>query len=258
MTASKPKISIVTINYNNANGLRDTIESVLAQSYEAIEHVVIDGASTDGSQAVLEEFRPRLGYALSEPDTGIYNAMNKGVRAASGDYLLFINSGDILIDADVIAKCVELGFDKELIIGDLLFINGEETKVWKPAHLLTFDLFCSMGIPHPTTFIQREVFDKVGLYDEHYKIVSDWKFFMLAVCKHDCTYKRIDIVVSGFMEGGISTLESNRPLMLEEREKAIAESFSAFLPDYEELWASRKQLRKLRYTIKIKKFLGIR
>lgn len=258
MTAVKPKISIVTINFNNASGLKDTIQSVLAQNYDAIEHVVIDGASTDGSQAVLEEFRPQLGYALSEPDTGIYNAMNKGVRAATGDYLLFINSGDILIDAEVIAKCVALGFDKELIIGDLLFINGEERKIWKPAQLLTFDLFCSMGIPHPTTFIKRELFDKVGLYDEGYKIISDWKFFMLAVCKHDCSYKRIDIVVAGFMEGGISTLESNRPLMLDERKRAIEESFSAFLPDYEELWASRKQLRKLRYTIKIKKFLGIR
>ncbi|SOD19854.1 glycosyltransferase family 2 protein [Pedobacter xixiisoli] len=258
MTPLQLKISIITVNYNHAEGLAETIASVAGQSYAEIEHIVIDGGSTDSSTDVIESNRHHLAYAVSEKDKGVFDAMNKGIKQATGDYLLFVNSGDKLATEHVINNCVAYGFDKDLIIADMVFVNEGQRRDWKPEHLLTFDLFYFYGIPHPSTFIKKELFDLVGLYDDELKIVSDWKFFLLAVCKHNCSYKRIDITVSEFIEGGISTQEDSVPQILAERKKVIEAHFSAFLPNYEELWAARRQLRKLRYTIKIKKFLGIR
>src|SRR4051812_11860469 len=98
------KISIITINYNDKEGLRSTIDSVITQSFRDFEFLVIDGNSSDGGKEVLEEYKSHIDYCVSEPDTGVYNAMNKGIRAATGDYLLFLNSGDVLYNNDILAR----------------------------------------------------------------------------------------------------------------------------------------------------------
>lgn len=252
------KISIITINYNNANGLKETIQSVANQTCNSIEYIVIDGASTDGSDEVISDFKNHITIAIIEPDTGIYNAMNKGIKNATGDYLLFLNSGDILFQADSIEKALEHSLNCDLVSGNMLYDNKGVKKDWIPADKLDFALFYHDSIPHPSTFIKKTLFDLVGYYDETLSIVSDWKFFFLAYCKFNCSYKHIDVLVAEFREGGISSNSASRPILIKEREDVIEQNFSAFVPYYEELLDARKRLRKLRYTIKIKKLLGIR
>lgn len=257
MIAKKKMISIITINFNNAVGLGETIKSIANQTYNNIEYIIIDGGSVDNSCEIAKGYEDKISYFVSEPDNGIYHAMNKGIIKSTGDYLLFLNSGDVLANEEVIENALTYNFDADLVIGNMLYVNENEKRNWIPDDKLTFSLFYFKGIPHPSTFINRVLFDQVGLYDEDLIIVSDWKFFLLAVCKFACSYKHIDILISEFQEDGMSSDPKNIPTILAEREKVISENFQPFLADYEELWLARKQLRKLRYTIKIKKFLGI-
>jgi len=252
------KISVITINFNNAEGLQKTIESVVNQKNALIEYLVIDGGSTDRSVELIEEHSGKIAYYVSEKDSGVYDAMNKGIKASTGDYLIFLNSGDVFVSEDVIAEAVKVGFETDLVSGNMIYNNNGERRNWIPADQLTFSLFYFTGIPHPSTFIKRTLFDIVGLYDENLTIISDWKFFILAACKHSCSYQHIHKFISEFSEDGMSSAPENIPTILKEREQVINDHFSAFMPDYEELWAAKKQLRKLRYTIKIKKFFGIR
>lgn len=253
MTTSKPKISIITINYNNAEGLKQTIQSVLEQSYTAIEYIVIDGASIDGGQLVVEEFRPQLAYALSEADTGIYNAMNKGIKVATGDYLLFLNSGDKLLNTDTVEHVVANGMEADLVYGDLQFIDGTKEWTWNLPETLTFQTFYTSTIAHPSTFIKRTLFDTVGLYDEELKIVSDWKFFLLATAKHSCSYRHINQVISAYNFDGISSRPENLSAIELERAKVLAKDFPLFVPDYEELKQLKQEMKKINYFMKARK-----
>lgn len=252
------KISIITINYNNAFGLEKTITSVLCQTYKLIEYIIVDGASTDSSQVVIDKYKSNISYALSEGDNGIYNAMNKGIKLATGDYILFLNSGDILNSNKCIESVVESKFTEDLVICDMVYIKNDERHVWVPEDKLTFDILFHKSIPHPSTLIKRKLFDLIGLYDESLKIVSDWKFFMLAICKYSCSYLRLRIILAEFEGGGISNDPNNYPLISKEKELVVSEYFSAFLNDYTELWAARKQLHKLTNIIRIKNFFRLK
>ncbi|WP_129714302.1 glycosyltransferase family 2 protein [Pedobacter sp. SYP-B3415] len=252
------KISVITINYNNAEGLKRTLTSVSGQDYTNLEHIVIDGGSQDESVAVVKKYGDFVAYFVSEPDNGIYHAMNKGVSKATGDYLLFVNSGDRLTSATVVSRSVSFGLSADLIIGDLLFVNGEVSRRWSPPDHLTFGHFFQNTIPHPSTFIRRSLFEQIGKYDESLKIVSDWKFFTLAICKYNVSYSRIHAVITEFNEDGVSSDPAHASRISSERDDVIKKEFPAFRTEYEELLRSRLQLRKLRYTIRIKKILGIR
>ena len=119
------KISIISINYNNKEGLRKTVESVVNQTYKNFEYIVIDGGSTDDSTDILDEYHEKINYIVSEPDSGIYNAMNKGIKVAKGDYLLFLNSGDCLIDQFVIQKVItELNDKISIYYGNLIYSSN--------------------------------------------------------------------------------------------------------------------------------------
>ena len=119
------KITIITINYNNKDGLRKTIESVVRQTKPPYEYIVIDGASTDGSNLLLSEYGSFITYSVSEKDTGIYNAMNKGIKMSMGDYLLFLNSGDTLVDVNILDRVSSELMDADILEGDTVcFLNG--------------------------------------------------------------------------------------------------------------------------------------
>jgi glycosyltransferase involved in cell wall biosynthesis len=252
------RISIITINYNNSLGLEKTIKSVLYQTYKLIEYIIVDGASTDSSQVVIDKYKSNISYALSEGDNGIYNAMNKGIKLATGDYILFLNSGDVLNNNKAIESVVEFKCTEDLVICDMAYVDNNERHVWVPEDKLTFDALFHKSIPHPSTLIKRKLFDSIGLYDESLKIVSDWKFFMLAICKYSCSYRRLRIILAEFEGGGISNDPNNYPLISEEKELVISEHFSAFITDYAELHAARKQLRKLRNIIRIKNLFRLK
>lgn len=249
----QPKISIITINYNNADGLGTTIQSVAAQTYQNIEYIVIDGASSDGSGKIIEEFNDSIKAAIIEPDTGIYNAMNKGLKIATGDYLLFLNSGDWLIANTIIAEVVSETLDKDIVYGDLLFFNNEKQWVWHLPKELSFQIFYTSTIAHPSAFIKRELFDVVGLYDESLKIVADWKFFTLAITKYNCSYKHISHVVSAYGFDGVSSLPENLPMINRERENVLSKEFPCMVKDYEELLHLKAEMKKIRYFTSIRK-----
>lgn len=229
------KISIITINYNDCNGLQQTIESVISQSYQEFEYIVIDGDSTDNSKTVLEKFSEKINYWVSEPDTGIYNAMNKGIGFAKGEYLLFLNSGDELYDSHVLQKMIPFLGSADLLSGYTNMDEESKKTVVKSQQIVTFKHMFRYSIDHPSTFIRKKLFDTIGKYDETLKIVSDWKWFIIAMAKYGVSYKSIDLIVSTFKTDGISSKPENRAQLLAERNKVLETEFPFFVKDYAEL-----------------------
>lgn len=240
-----PKLSIITINYNNLEGLKRTVASVVNQTRKDFEYIIIDGGSTDGSAAFIETQNQSLAYWVSEPDAGIYNAMNKGIKEAKGDYLLFLNSGDHLFDSGVIEKSKPHLGKYDLVCFNMQVIGVKTSKIFSaPVSLRFSDLYFEY-LPHPATFIKKELFDIVGLYDESFKIVSDWKFFILAVHRYHCSYLKVDETLSTFYLDGISS-QGN---YLYERKQVLEDYFSASILDYEELRNHREYATTNRYKM---------
>lgn len=249
-----PKISIISINYNNADGLYKTIQSVITQTYKDIEYIVIDGGSIDGSKDIIEAQKDGIAYWVSELDKGIYNAMNKGIGAATGEYILFLNGGDVLINEDVIFEVVKQGLTHDLICGNMIFEREAGVEKWVPADEVTFKTFFHSTIPHPTTLIKRNLFDVVGMYNEAYKIVSDWEFFLLATCKFNCTYRHVDIFMTTYNDGGISSNPQNYETINKEREAVLKIHFPYFIKDYEDNDAATRVVKKDKIRHKVKRF----
>jgi glycosyltransferase involved in cell wall biosynthesis len=214
-----PKLSIITINYNNLDGLKRTVESVINQTWKEFEYLIIDGGSTDGSAAYIESQSLNFYYSISEPDKGIYNAMNKGIAKATGGYLLFLNSGDHLYNDTVLEENYNQMLDYDLIYFNLEVIGKTKTFIKNYPEKLSFSYFMKDTLPHPSTFIKSSLFGIVGLYDEDLKIVSDWKFFILALFKHNCSYLQIDTILSTYYLDGISAADTNCSLIVEDYEQ---------------------------------------
>ena len=201
-------ISIITVNYNNKKGLEKTIRSVVNQNNSNIEYIIIDGGSTDGSIDVVKTYADRISYYVSEPDGGIYYGMNKGIARASGDYLLFLNSGDYLINSDSINKALEMPFEEDIIVFRQKYIdmNGHLSK--SPKLLkdeVNIEFFLTSVFPHQATLIKRSLFDKIGCYRTDLKIVSDWAFWTNAVIRHNASLKMFDDFLSIMEKGGTSS-----------------------------------------------------
>lgn len=198
---SQVKFSIITINYNNKEGLRKTIESVINQSFKDFEYIIIDGGSTDGSIDVIKEYASYIDYWVSEPDKGIYNAMNKGIVQAHGEYLNFMNSGDCFYDGNIL-DMVKLSLNADIVAGKL-YVEGKGVCGIYKDDITLLDLFLNV-LPHQSSFIKRELFED-KLYDEKYTIVSDWKFFVESLIFRNCTFANLDVIVCKFEPGGISS-----------------------------------------------------
>jgi len=220
------KLSVITINFNNRNGLEKTILSIINQTYNSIEYIVIDGGSTDGSVEIIKQYAPEIDYWISERDAGIYNAMNKGIVKATGDYLLFMNSGDSLVDCFVLEKFTSFEFSEDIVYGNVYFTGGSEKSAWCPPAKLTFNHFVENSIPHQASFIKRKLFNTVGLYDEQLKISSDWKFFLDAIIKFKCTYKKVELYIADFDVNGLS---NNSALVESEKFSVITKQYAALL-----------------------------
>ncbi len=210
------KLSIITINWNNREGLRATMENVLGQSArDQFEYVVVDGGAPDGSGEMLaSEYAGRLDKWTSQPIKPIYRKMNMGVEMATGDYLLFLNSGDALNDADVVRDVLpHLDGTHDLVIGTIM----EGKRRTRVPDDITYLWMYKASIPHNGAFIKRELLVKHP-YDENLTIVSDWKFFLQALILDNCSYKLIDRDIAYFDQTGIS---STRPLQVEEERRKV-------------------------------------
>ena len=182
------KYSIITVNYNNKEGLRKTIESVINQTFQDFEYIVIDGGSTDGSTDILKEYDARINYWISEPDGGIYQGMNKGILKATGEYLNFMNSGDCFYDNKRLEFIEDCHFTDDIIVGSDYYYDPVTNKGFTsilPPRLSMYSLYKG-SFPHQSSFLRRELF-KDCLYDEHLRMVSDWKFFIQKIIFEECT-----------------------------------------------------------------------
>ena len=221
------KLSIITVNLNNKDGLKKTAESIITQSCNDFESIVIDGGPTDGSKELIEQFSSHMSYWVSEPDKGIYNAMNKGIKVAKGEYLQFLNSGDYLVSENTLKKVFSLGRGEDILFGNNTTPN-RPSGVNKSIHTNT--IYCSdlihSSFCHQATFIKKELFDKYGYYDESMKISSDWKFFFETILIHKCSYHYIDINIVFYDPNGISSKN------VETRERERRQVLEKHLPDY--------------------------
>lgn len=283
------KLSIITINYNNAEGLRKTLASVAAQTYRDIEHIIIDGGSTDGSVEIIKEYESTNSLNpnslnvkwISEPDNGIYNAMNKGIEIAlgrrvvnalnrselvedknkgimraTGDYCQFLNSGDSLATPDVTKRMVaalEKTLDikhhtsVDILYGDMLKIGIKQNVVDKSSRNedITLSMFYRGCLNHSPAYIKRSLFEDYGLYDETLKICSDWKFYMQSIVLGKATTKHVDIIVTHFDMNGIS--ETRKDILNEERNRLLQELIpKGILKDYDRYHFPMEQYDRLK------------
>lgn len=229
------KLSIITINYNNEVGLKRTIESVVQQSYKDFEFIVIDGGSNDSSVSLIKQHETSITIWVSEKDQGIYNALNKGIQKATGDYLLFLNSGDHLYSHDVLEKNQFELDGTDLVCFDIHVLGQGFDQINTHPDTIRFSYLFEETFAHQSVFIKRSLFDQVGLYDESLKIVSDWKFFIHALATHHCSYKCVHNTLSVYYFDGISSTAQGTFTRRKERIKVLKEEFSIFYNDYKEM-----------------------
>ena len=241
-----PKISIITINFNDKIGLQRTFDSVFQQEFEDFEYIVIDGGSNDGSKELIEENADKISFWISESDKGIYNAMNKGIKAAKGEYLLFLNSGDHFYTEKSLSIASQYLGVEEIIYSDLNVINNNEKKILKYPKSLSLLHFIQSSLPHPSTFIKKTAFDQYGFYDENLKFVSDWKWFLLAICSQKATYKHIEEIISTFYMDGISSNIENLTKLEQESESVFDEYYAVISRDIKEIIKLQKSNHDLR------------
>lgn len=291
------KLSIITINYNNAEGLRKTLASVAAQTYRNIEHIIIDGGSTDGSVDIIREYENIIKRSvtinqstiqvkwLSEPDKGIYNAMNKGIEIALGkrivnadhttssnslndnrstlnesqsDYIQILNSGDILAADDVTERMVNAlhsftrstlndKIDVLILYGNMIKKDYITGKILGKSRETEYSLrqYFSSTMNHDCCYFRRDLFETYGLYDESLKIVSDWKWFMQVIGLGKVKPIYVNIDVTIFDASGIS--ESNLELRNKERRHVLEEVLPpTILADYDKYAFPMEQYNRLK------------
>ena len=216
------KVSIITSCYNRAATIRSAIESVLAQDYNDIEFIVVDGSSTDGSLDIIREYADRISIIISEPDHGMYEAINKGIRVATGEIIGLLHSDDFFYDNGVIGRIVERmkRTHADFLYGDGLFVNPDDTnkvvrnwigggyRLWKVRH---------GWLPlHPTCYIRRDVMMRQGLYNESYKIAADSDLLVRYLLTGGLTVTYLNEYIVRMRMGGLSTDSAKRKKMWEE------------------------------------------
>ena len=213
-------ITIVTINLNNKEGLKRTIESVVNQPFfDKVEYVIIDGGSTDGSVDVIKEYDDNIAYWCSEPDGGIFPAMNKSIEHINGDYVLYLNSGDILNKNNVIER-VYGELDKDIVYGNEYKVNNKKTLARFPDNL-NENFFKKSALPHQSTFIRAELLKERG-YSEKWKVLGDWSWLRERIMVDKVSYKHLNFPISDYDLNGFSTI--NQKLFFAERDKYYKQS----------------------------------
>ena len=209
--------------------------------------VEIDGASTDESVNIIEEYAHKIDYWISETDKGIYNAMNKGIRMAKGEYLHFLNSGDWLVDEFVVENMLlNIEYNTEILVGNVIFIrpDGKVRYVKNETEISALTFFRGT-IQHTSAYIKKSLFDKYGLYDETLRIVSDWKWYLVTVALNNVIVHFSDVYVTYFDTTGISSI--NKELDKKERRAVIEEFYpQSFLADYDNYYLAIDQYKRLK------------
>ena len=221
------KISIITVCLNSASYFELSIKSVLSQTYHNIEYVIIDGGSTDGTVEIVENYQDGVDYFVSEPDGGLYNAMNKGIKAATGDVLFFLNSDDYFADDKIVEDVMRVFKnqpDIDIVYGDQIFDFGDRQFTKRQPHIVTREHLARTTIQHQTVFARRKVFDLTGGFSEKYKIVSDFEWMLKVFVKNKCSHIHVNRDVSVMSMQGLSCTTNFEP----ERRSVMREYFNIY------------------------------
>ncbi len=231
-----PALSIITVNKDDRDGLARTLASVARQTFGDREIVVVDGGSKDGSVDVIRASAHVVTDWVSEPDGGIYDAQNKGLRRARGTYCLFLNAGDSLASDDALARVFASSPREDIVYGDVTFEDGARRWTDRSPDALSFAFLMRTTLPHQATLLRRDLFDRVGPYDTSFRIVADYDFLLRAVVVHGATSRRIPGPLAIQVVGGLSSRPESFPRWREERarvkEKALSPAVRALWEDY--------------------------
>jgi glycosyltransferase involved in cell wall biosynthesis len=213
------KVSIITVVLNNAEYIETCIKSVLNQDYENIEYIVIDGVSTDGSIDIIKKYEDRIKVWISEPDEGIYDAINKGIRMARGDIIGILHSDDLYIDEYVISNVVqEFRNNVDSVYADLVYVERSNLKKvvrYYDSSVFQISKFAYGWMPaHPTCFIKKNIYDKYGLYRTDFVIAADYELFVRYYARHRVTYSYLPKVIVKMRSGGLSTKSFKNNIIL--------------------------------------------
>lgn len=236
-------LSVVTVNLNNREGLQKTIDSVQKQRFRDFEFIVVDGASTDGSINLIKQMADQSDENfrwISEPDSGVYEAMNKGIRLSEGEYLLFLNSGDFLIDDRVFENVFSKGHTADILTGKCnVSQKGEVIHTTNPPENITFGFLYNHGLAHQSTFIRRDAFQKYGMYSEDFRYNADIEFWYRTIILQNCSTETLPFIITDYNNHGISTKEKSSETYRKEMIDILSHPvLQKFVPDYD-LW--RKQ-----------------
>ena len=209
-------ISIITVCLNEIGNIEKTCESIIEQSYDDYEWIVIDGGSNDGTIEYLSNFQDRILHFVSEKDEGIYDAMNKGIKLSSGKYVIFLNGGDYFFSKSSL-NIFEDNRTEDLIYGDLKYHNSNDIK--KYPEKISLQYFKKNMLPHQAIFYKRDLFDKLGLYDQSYIIAGDYEFNTRIFKLSSPTYSHIEKPITVFRVDGISNNKKFKQLRKKENHK---------------------------------------
>ena len=219
-------VSIITICLNEEKAIPLSIESVLKQDYANLEYIIIDGGSTDGTADIVRSYESKLAWWCSEPDEGIYDAMNKGIKRSSGDYILFLNGGDVLADREVLSRIFSVNRSADILYGDLYkesrarkYLCDMSGFTMSPRYLFDHTLY------HQASLIKRSLFERVGYYDVSYRISGDLEFFKRAIVKHGATAEYLGFPVAVFNVDGISSNAMYKPIKKKEDDRARRQNY---------------------------------
>lgn len=223
----KSKLSIITVCFNEAGDIAKTCDSVVGQNYDNFEWIVVDGGSTDGTVEILKKYEKNITILISEKDNGVYDAMNKGIKMAKGDYVIFLNGGDSLFGKDVLDKV----FGKSLYGADVLYGNCCVVNMDSSQQILDFPesidrkYFIDSNINHQSTFIKKDLFERCGYYNNDYRILADYEKWLCFFDKK-AIFKKIPLVVSNFKGfNGLSSREQLKDLVEKERNVIMKKYF---------------------------------
>jgi glycosyltransferase len=217
------KISIITVTWNVCDTVSDCLASVAAQTHADCEHVVIDGASTDGTRELLEAHRAQLAVLVSEPDRGIYDALNKGLARVTGDVVGLLHADDVFADAQVLARVAEAFADPavEAVYGDLVYVAREAPdrviRYWRAGDFQPQRLRRGWMPPHPTLYLRRSVYERIGGFDTRYRIAADYDFMLRVLTQLSGQVRYLPQVLVRMRLGGVSNRSLSK-ILLKSRE----------------------------------------
>lgn len=257
--SGQPVVSIVTIVYNNARFIRDAIESVLSQDYPALEYVVVDGGSTDGTWEIVEEYKDRISVAVSEPDDGLYDALNKGIGLSSGEYVGLLHSDDLYCDgrviSDMVAQIQQSG--AEFGMADLVIVDQQTDSVvrqYRSGYFRRWLFRLGWQPPHPTCLVKRQLHDEFGLYQTSFKICGDFDFLVRVFYGRDIHWTHLNRITHKMRQGGISNSgAANKKRIFEEIRRSLKAN-AVFAPTF--LQFARYLIRVTEFAFKAKRGCG--